>query len=292
MSKFNYNAPPAMQLLGRPRQISDSTAAQTIELYLERATGIPTYTVASRPNGTQETSSTVQTKPPMPHLHPECVFTHRGPSLDGRPASGGRVFEQMKRMVAGLRAEKLNADPSLLFGGENDAYLEHGHQAAQDAQVKSYNEQMMEQGDDEIIEHGLEERKLEVQEGDKVSKIQATDFRLQEVNSDTNDEEYEGTNDVVRRVRTEKGGKGRRRRSKKQRVRREERQTAVHDVDDVAKIQASDLKSPEESYGKEKSDTKKLRKSYGKERKLQKKEMKERYFQNKDVGKRGNSVEL
>ena len=292
MSKFNYSAPPAMELLGPPRRVSESSAAQKIETYLELATGMPITNTASQFNGGEQISPPDYTKPPKLHLHPDCVFTHGGPSLDGRPASGGRVFEQMKRMAAGLRGEKLSADPSLLFGGEDDADPKDAQDVVQDAQVKSYNEQMMDQGDDGATEGGLEEED-EVQELPKSSKKPDTDPELVGLTprKDEKGDDREVADDTDALNATTKSAKRRRKLLKQERDGHDKEQTALRDTEDVADALATDTRSSQERDGRENID-RKTKKKREKEKRLEKIDKKLRRSQKKSRGKREHSVEL
>lgn len=89
MSRFNYDAPPPTSCPLLPTQITPATALANIEAYLSLAE-----------------------QPDHAHLHPDCQFFGSGPSMEGRPLGGGRVLQQLRRVAAGLRGERLGAEGS------------------------------------------------------------------------------------------------------------------------------------------------------------------------------------
>ncbi|KAL9092485.1 MAG: hypothetical protein Q9159_000832 [Coniocarpon cinnabarinum] len=135
-------------------------------------------------------------EPQNPHLHPDCRFNERGPTLEGRPPGGGLILHQLDRVAKGLkgiqmvpqeeregfqegeaevmtregieaqRPVDLDEDEALADGVREDADQVEFNGVEQDQVNGDYGEQMRAQGEVGIIQGEIGSRGNLVEEDD------------------------------------------------------------------------------------------------------------------------------
>lgn len=207
------SAPPPTYTHAPAHPLTPAHALAEIETYLDAATDAP-------------------------HLHPDCRFNERGPTLEGR-AAGGLILHQLGRVAKGLKGERLVAEEvdAVVNGTEETATGADGEQGGGMERVMGSIEEggyegMREHGEARVIEGEVGEggdalgNEGEVEEAPVVEKevVDAEVGRKRKRRSSDEEQEEEDDDDREARKRARKRRREERRREESEALDKEEEQ--------------------------------------------------------------------